>query len=142
MTGVVNTSQLLGLDALGSALRETWQAVQGVLAEHGPNAVLAGGLVLVYALVFAGAGRLGAALVRRLVSPEAQAVTARIVRTILRLTFLGTSAFNLANDNGRLRYFQQNGNTIIQGSTDDDIAPEFEIELTGLHTLTANDFVL
>jgi serralysin len=57
-------------------------------------------------------------------------------------TFLGTAAFTLANDNGGLRYFQQNGNTIIQGSTDDDIAPEFEIELTGLHTLTANDFVL
>ena len=57
-------------------------------------------------------------------------------------TFLGTAAFTLANDNGGLRYFQQNGNTIIQGSTDDDIAAEFEIELTGLHTLMANDFVL
>ncbi|MDQ1902786.1 hypothetical protein RAH32_20410, partial [Paracoccus sp. WLY502] len=57
-------------------------------------------------------------------------------------TFLGTAAFNQANVNGGLRYFQQNGNTIIQGSTDDDIDAEFEIELTGLYTLTANDFIL
>ena len=57
-------------------------------------------------------------------------------------TFLGTAAFNQANDNGGLRYFQQNGNTIIQGSTDNDTAFEFEIELTGLRALTANDFVL
>ena len=57
-------------------------------------------------------------------------------------TFLGTAIFNTANDNGGLRYFQQNGNTIIQGSTDNDIAAEFEIELTGLRTLSANDFML
>ncbi|MDQ1902707.1 peroxidase family protein [Paracoccus sp. WLY502] len=57
-------------------------------------------------------------------------------------TFLGNANFNTANDNGGLRYFQQNGNTIIQGSTDNDLAPEFEIELIGLRTLTANDFIL
>ncbi|MBB1492297.1 hypothetical protein H5395_12270, partial [Paracoccus sp. MC1854] len=33
-------------------------------------------------------------------------------------------------------------NTIIQGSTDNDTQAEFEIELTGLRTLTAGDFIL
>jgi Ca2+-binding RTX toxin-like protein len=57
-------------------------------------------------------------------------------------TFLGTAQFTINTDDGGLRYFQQNGNTIIQGSTDNDTAVEFEIQLTGLHTLTANDFLL
>lgn len=56
--------------------------------------------------------------------------------------FLGTAGFTPANDNGGLRYVQRNGSTIIQGSTDNDSAPEFEIELTGYHVLTADDFIL
>lgn len=57
-------------------------------------------------------------------------------------TFLGTAAFTQANAAGGLRYVQQNGNTLIQGSIDADTAPEFEIELTGSHRLTADDFIL
>lgn len=56
--------------------------------------------------------------------------------------FLGTEAFDQANADGGLRYVQRNGSTIVQGSTDGDTAPEFEIELTGLHALTAGDFIL
>ncbi|GGF74471.1 hypothetical protein GCM10011402_28900 [Paracoccus acridae] len=56
--------------------------------------------------------------------------------------FLGTAGFTPANDNGGLRHVQRNGSTIIQGSTDNDFAPEFEIELTGYHALTADDFIL
>lgn len=54
-------------------------------------------------------------------------------------TFRGALAFNGA---GQLRYAQQGPNTIIQGNTDNDGDAEFEIELTGLYTLTAGDFVL
>ncbi|WP_207103033.1 MJ1477/TM1410 family putative glycoside hydrolase [Paracoccus shandongensis] len=57
-------------------------------------------------------------------------------------TFLGTAAFTADSDNGGLRYVHRGGNTIVQGSTDNDTAPEFEIELTGLHTLAASDFIL
>lgn len=56
--------------------------------------------------------------------------------------FLGTEAFDQASADGGLRYVQRNGNTIVQGSTDSDTAPEFEIELTGLLALTADDFIL
>jgi Ca2+-binding RTX toxin-like protein len=51
----------------------------------------------------------------------------------------GTGAFTGA---GQLRYVQSGGNTIIQGSTDADSAAEFEIQLTGLYTLSASDFFL
>lgn len=51
----------------------------------------------------------------------------------------GTGAFTGA---GQLRYIQSGGNTIIQGNTDADAAAEFEIQLTGLYTLSATDFFL
>ncbi|MFC3632084.1 peroxidase family protein [Paracoccus angustae] len=56
--------------------------------------------------------------------------------------FIGGTAFNGANANGGLRIVQQGGNTIVQGSTDSDTAVEFEIELTGLLALAADDFIL
>lgn len=54
-------------------------------------------------------------------------------------TFIGTKAFSAA---GQLREFVSGGHTIIQGSTDADRAAEFEIDLSGKHTLTASDFML
>ncbi|MDO5371600.1 MAG: hypothetical protein Q4F04_14865, partial [Paracoccus sp. (in: a-proteobacteria)] len=57
-------------------------------------------------------------------------------------TFIGGGNFTGGNANGGLRFFQQNGNTIIQGSTDNDTQAEFEIELTGIRALTAGDFIL
>ena len=49
---------------------------------------------------------------------------------------------------GQIRWYQENpagtGNdkTIIQGNTDADLAAEFQIELKGLVTLKATDFIL
>ncbi|WP_104991090.1 mechanosensitive ion channel family protein [Deinococcus sp. NW-56] len=87
MTGDVNTSQLLGLDALWAALLDTWREVERALAAYGANALIALGLVLVYALVFRLASRAGQVLVRRLVRTDAQATAGHLVRTVLRLTF-------------------------------------------------------
>jgi Ca2+-binding RTX toxin-like protein len=53
--------------------------------------------------------------------------------------WLGTGALTGA---GQLRYEHVGGNTIIYGSTDADAAAEFEIQLTGVHNLTASDFLL
>ena len=41
---------------------------------------------------------------------------------------------------GELRYFQQNCNTIVEGDTTGAGRATFQIELTGLFTLTAGDF--
>jgi Ca2+-binding RTX toxin-like protein len=43
---------------------------------------------------------------------------------------------------GDLRYYHENGKTIIQGNTDADSFIEFEIELNGIYNLRASDFDL
>lgn len=53
--------------------------------------------------------------------------------------WIGTDAFSGA---GQLRYEIANGVTTVYGNTDSDSTPEFQIELTGAHTLHACDFVL
>jgi Ca2+-binding RTX toxin-like protein len=53
--------------------------------------------------------------------------------------WIGTGAFTGA---GQLRYETANGVTTVYGNTDSDSTPEFQIELTGTHTLHACDFVL
>ena len=53
--------------------------------------------------------------------------------------WIGTDDFTGA---GQLRYETANGVTTVYGNTDGDSAPEFQIELTGAHTLHACDFVL
>jgi hypothetical protein len=56
-------------------------------------------------------------------------------------TFIGGSPF--ANP-GELRVvITSDGNTLVQGSTDFDTAPEFEVQLTGaLNAISAKDFIL
>ncbi|HEY8611024.1 MAG TPA: calcium-binding protein, partial [Roseomonas sp.] len=54
-------------------------------------------------------------------------------------TFIGTGEFTAA---GQLRYAQQGGNTIVEGNVDGAGGAEFQIELTGLMTLTGSDFGL
>jgi len=56
------------------------------------------------------------------------------------LTFLGTGAFT--GTAKEINYSQAGGNTIIGVDADGDSVLDFQIELTGLHTLTAEDFVL
>ena len=43
---------------------------------------------------------------------------------------------------GEIRDTQENGTTIIYSGTDSDIAPEFQIVLNGLSSLTGSDFIL
>ena len=53
--------------------------------------------------------------------------------------WVGTAALTGA---GQVGFFTSGGNTIIRGSNDADAANEFEIQLTGIKTLTVDDFYL
>ncbi|OQW38336.1 MAG: hypothetical protein A4C66_12040 [Nitrospira sp. HN-bin3] len=53
--------------------------------------------------------------------------------------FIGKSAFTAAN---QVNYTQVAGNTIIGLDTDGNGVPNVQIQLLGLHTMTANDFVV
>jgi Ca2+-binding RTX toxin-like protein len=55
--------------------------------------------------------------------------------------FIGTAAF-APNDPGAIRYAKSGGDTFIFLNTDNDVAAEAQIQLAGLHTLGANDFLL
>ena len=53
-------------------------------------------------------------------------------------TFIGGAAFTTE---AQVRAVYEFGNTVVQGNTDTDATPEFEIELSGLHTMSSSDFV-
>ena len=57
-----------------------------------------------------------------------------------RFEFIGDTAFS--GTGGELRFEQIGGNTIVQADRDGDGVADFEIELTGLHTLTDVDFLI
>ena len=54
-------------------------------------------------------------------------------------SFVGGGAFTAA---GQVRVFTEGGNTIIEGNVDGNLAADFSIELTGIKTLSALDFML
>jgi Ca2+-binding RTX toxin-like protein len=54
--------------------------------------------------------------------------------------FVGTAG--LGTTPGAVGYFTSGGNTIVRASTDADSTAELEIQLTGLKTLTVDDFYL
>jgi serralysin len=54
--------------------------------------------------------------------------------------FVGTAG--LGTTSGAVGYFSSGGNTIVRASTDADSTAELEIQLTGLKTLTVDDFYL
>jgi Ca2+-binding RTX toxin-like protein len=54
-------------------------------------------------------------------------------------SFIGSAAFS---GPGQLRSFQSGGNTFVQGDVNADGVADFSIQLIGLHTLGAGDFVL
>lgn len=61
--------------------------------------------------------------------------------------FLGDAAFTSGNQNGGLHVFQiqndaQQWYTVIEASTDNDSAAEFQLALLGQHDLTGSDFFL
>jgi len=43
---------------------------------------------------------------------------------------------------GELRYFQENGNTIVEGDVNGDGSADFQIEISGITSLQASDFIL
>ena len=55
-------------------------------------------------------------------------------------SFLGTDAFS--GTAGELHQVSVNGNTVVEGDVDGNGVADFQIYLTGLHTLQATDFVL
>ena len=59
-------------------------------------------------------------------------------------TFIGTSGFSVgsAASAGQLRYGFAGANTIVEGDVDGDGLADFQIQLTGIHTMTAADLVL
>jgi hypothetical protein len=54
-------------------------------------------------------------------------------------TFIGTNPFTAV---GQLHYFQDGVNTILEGNLVAGTAPEFQIQVNGLHTFAAGDFNL
>lgn len=83
----MDTSRLLGLDALRDALLSTWRGAQQAVAAYGPNLLLAAGLVLLYSLLFWGLSRAAYALLDRLFRADTHLIARRVLRTVLRLTF-------------------------------------------------------
>lgn len=55
-------------------------------------------------------------------------------------TFIGAGDFTGVA--GQLGFTQSNGDTLVRGDVDGDQVADFMIRLTGIHTLTAADFVL
>ena len=43
---------------------------------------------------------------------------------------------------GQLRWFQSSGMTFVEGDTNGNQLADFQLQLTGLKALTANDFIL
>ena len=43
---------------------------------------------------------------------------------------------------GQVRWFQEGGDTFVEANVDANLAADLQVELTGLKTLTAGDFVL
>lgn len=69
---------------------------------------------------------------------DARAATSAINDTFTFLAARGTT-FDAA---GQVRWYQSGGNTLVEASNDADTVAELQIELTGLKTLTAADFLL
>jgi Ca2+-binding RTX toxin-like protein len=57
-----------------------------------------------------------------------------------RFTFIGEGEFSGVA--GQLRFEHANGDTIVSGDVNGDSIADFEIQLSGLHTLTSSDFML
>jgi hypothetical protein len=55
-------------------------------------------------------------------------------------TIIDTAAFS--NVAGQLRYFTKGFNTVIEGDVTGDGVADFQIQLTGTHTMVATDFSL
>ena len=89
------------------------------------------------------AGRLHHRLQRRLVGMDAD----RLGEVAIALGVAGDQAFRFIGDDplaggGQLRFTFAGTSTVVQGSTDGDAAPEFEVQLAGRIVLGGDDFLL
>jgi Ca2+-binding RTX toxin-like protein len=57
-------------------------------------------------------------------------------------TFIGTAAFSGTDATGQIRYETGPASTMVYGSTNADAAPEFAIELVGVASMSAAEFLL
>ncbi|MGB3335976.1 MAG: hypothetical protein WBA73_02245 [Devosia sp.] len=57
------------------------------------------------------------------------------------LTFVGEGAATRTVGAGQLKYYQVHGNTYLVASVDGDDQADFQVEITGLHDLTADHFI-
>ena len=59
-------------------------------------------------------------------------------------TFIGKAAFSSTNATGQLRssYSAAGNFVVVSGSTDADVEAEFSVQLNGISTLSAADFLL
>jgi hypothetical protein len=57
-------------------------------------------------------------------------------------TFLGLGSATNNAGSGQVKYCHAQRNTYIAGGVDADGVAEFQIQINGLHTLAAQDFVL
>ena len=57
-------------------------------------------------------------------------------------SFLATKGAAFTGAAGQLRWFQSGTTTIVEGTVNADKVADFQIQLTGLKTLTAADFIL
>ena len=55
-------------------------------------------------------------------------------------TFLGLGAANLNVGQGQLKYYHSGGNTFVVGNVTADHKADFQIQITGVHTLAIDDF--
>lgn len=58
------------------------------------------------------------------------------------LDFIGAGPATRIVDEGAIKYYHVNGNTYVVASVDGDSNADFQIEIIGLHTLTASNFIL
>lgn len=65
-----------------------------------------------------------------------------VLRANNAFVFKGDAAGFGTSSDGEIRYMHENGVTVIYGDTDRDSAPEFQIALNGIYTLTFGDFIL
>jgi VCBS repeat-containing protein len=57
-------------------------------------------------------------------------------------TFLGLGAADLTVGQGQLKYYQSDGNTYVVGNVTADNQADFQIQISGVHTLAIDDFIL
>ena len=81
-------TRLFGLDAVWKIITTAWNELALAAGQYGPTLLLALALALIYAGLFWLLSRVLYGVTRRVLPPDAQALSRRILRAVLRLTYL------------------------------------------------------